>query len=247
MKSELLKIIAGSVALIGFGLSAAAGPTPSGTSPTVDTTYSPPNAPPDGLNSSSGPTYSFPSGIFGVPVTVGEELFASGGPVYVTQLGPTGASYDEQLFLVSPTTDGDNNLFLDNHSTPNGTTYDLGTFAAGTEIEFGLDVLSTGNIWYDGPASRNADGAVHAYVVSDYQGIANVTYVGFEDEPYDPTGASTPYDPTGFNGDFNYTDEIYAFTGTTAAPPPVPDVSSALSLLTLGLSGMAAFGRRLRR
>jgi len=238
MNSNLLSKIVGGSAFLGLVLSASAGALPSGTSPAGGFPL------PAGLNPSSGPTYGTPSGLTGVPVTVATELFASGGPVYVTDLGPTGASYDEQIFVASPS-DGANNLFLDDHATANGTTFYLGNFAAGTEIEFGLDVLTTGNIWYDGPGSRNADGAVHAYMVNNYQGTANTTYVGFEDEPYDPTGAITPYDPTGFNGDFNYLDEIYAFTGTRSAA--VPDMPGTLPLLGLGLSGLAAFGRRFRK
>ncbi len=48
----------------------------------------------------AGPWYPFPNG--GSPVAVGQELFASGGDVTVTFLGPTGASYDEHLFVASP-------------------------------------------------------------------------------------------------------------------------------------------------
>jgi hypothetical protein len=164
-------------------------------------------------------------------VTAGEVLFASGGPVYVTDLGPTGAAYDEQLFVASPN-DGVNNLFMDNHSTPNGTTFYLGTFGAGTEIEFGLEVFNTGNIWYDGAAARNADGVVHAYMVNNYEGLANTTYVGFED-------LAAPV------ADFNYVDEVYAFTGVGAAP--APDAASALSLLGMAMTAMACFGRRFRK
>jgi hypothetical protein len=170
----------------------------------------------------------------GVPVTVGEELFASGGPVYVTDLGPTGASYDEDLFVESPATGY--GIFMNDHSTPNGTTFYLGTFAAGTEIEFGLDVTTTGNIWYDGPGSRNADGAVHAYMVNNYEGLADTTYVGFEDESFP-------------GGDFNYVDQVYAFTGTAASvnPPGVPDVPGTLPLLGMSLSALVAFGFRQAR
>jgi hypothetical protein len=43
-------------------------------------------------------------------------------------------------------------MFFDNHSTPNGTTVDLGVIPAGTEIRFGLFVDTTGNTFYDGTA-----------------------------------------------------------------------------------------------
>jgi len=148
----------------------------------------------------------------------------------VTDLGPTGASYDEDLFVSMPSTGY--GIFMNDHSTPNGTTYDLGTFAAGTEIVFGLDVTTTGNVWYDGPGTRNADGVVHAYMVNDYEGLANTTYVGFEDESYP-------------GGDFNYVDERYAFTGVAAAP--APDASSTLTLLGIGVTALAGVARRFRK
>jgi hypothetical protein len=224
MNKELIKKLAGSAAIFG-GLLAASAQVPVGPAPPIA-------ALPAGLNPGSGPLYPTPSGAGGVPISVGDELFASGGAVYVTFLGPSGASYDEQLFVESPSTGY--GTFMDDHSTPNGTTYYLGTFAAGTEIEFGLDVLTTGNVWYDGPASRNSDGVVHAYMVNDYQGLADTTYVGFEDESYP-------------GGDFNYLDEVYAFTGTEATPSSVPDMSGTLALLGMSLSGLAAFGRRFRK
>jgi hypothetical protein len=229
MNSNVIKKLAGSCALMGAVLSASAGPTPSGSAPPLSTI-------PAGLNP-LGPHYLSPNG--GAPVAVGDELIASGGPVYVTDLGPTGAAFDEQIFVASPN-DGENNLFMDNHTALNGDTYLLGTFAAGTEIEFGLDVLNTfggneanGTILYTGPGSRNSDGDVHAYLVGDYEGLADTTYVGFEDEL-----ASVP-------SDFNYGDEIFAFTGTTAVS--TPDASSTLPLLGMGLTALAGVARRIRK
>jgi hypothetical protein len=191
-------------------------------------------AAPAGLNYSSGPQYPTPVG-YGDPVAVGEMLYASGGDVLVTDLGPTGAEYSEDLFVYTPATGY--GLFMNNHATANGTTFDLGSFAAGTEIEFGIYVEGYGYTWYDGPGSRNSDGDVHAYMVNDYEGLANTTYVGFEDEP-------------GSFADFNYADEIYAFTGVTAAltaPAPVPDAASTMALLGTGLSALLAARRRFRR
>jgi hypothetical protein len=120
---------------------------------------------------------------------------------------------------------------MNDHSTPNGTTYDLGTFPAGTEIEFGLDVTTTGNVWYDGPGSRNTDGVVHAYMVNNYEGLADTTYVGFEDESYP-------------GGDFNYGDELYAFTGVAAS---TPDASSTMTLLGMGVTALVGVSRRFRK
>src|SRR5208337_298095 len=182
---------------------------------------------PAGLNTSTADwsSYAFPSGSYGVPLTTGNILKASGGDVTVTFLGPTGAAYEESLFVVNPNP-GDAGQFMDNKTTPNGTTYDLGTYAAGTEIEFGLYVDNTGNTWYDGPASRNADGAVHANIVGDYEGLADTSFVGFEDLVYP-------------GGDFNYVDEVFAFTGTEAASS-VPDGGMTVALLGGALVGLQA-------
>lgn len=185
------------------------------------------------------PFYPFPSGSYGVPVSTGEELYASGGDVDVTYLGWQGASYDEYLFVATPSNPlghviGDD--FFENHSTPAGTTIDLGSYAAGTEIEFGIYVLNTGNTWFDGPGSRNADGVVHAYMLNNYEGQSGLTYVGFEDLAYP-------------GGDFNYMDEVYTFEGAAASPTPpaVPDMPGTFALMGVGLSGLAAFGRRVRK
>lgn len=178
----------------------------------------------------TGPWYPSPNG--GSPLATGQELFASGGDVTLTFLGPTGASYDEDLFLSSPANGFGH--FFENHTTANGATIDLGTFAAGTELVFGLDVFNTGDIFYDGPGSRNADGQVHAYMVNNYEGLPNTTYVGFEDL-------------NGLTGsDWNYIDEVYAFTGVAAETTRgVPDTSSTMILMGLGTIGLFAFGKRM--
>jgi hypothetical protein len=69
-------------------------------------------------------------------------------------------------------------------------------------------------------------------MVNDYEGLANTTYVGFEDESYP-------------GGDFNYVDERYAFTGVAAAP--APDASSTLTLLGIGVTALAGVARRFRK
>ncbi len=173
----------------------------------------------------------------GIPVTTPEELFASGGDVTVTFLGRGGASYTDLLFLSSPTPNAfstPSSPIFNNQTTPGGTTVDLGTFAAGTELVFGVNVVNTGNTWYTGPAARNSDDTVHAYLSNDYNGDPTTTYVGFED-----LAANV--------ADFNYTDVQYTFTGVAAADATTPDVSTTLPLLGMSLAGLLAVGRRLRK
>jgi len=183
----------------------------------------------------AGPWFPSPNG--GLAVTVGQQLFSSGGDVTVTFLGPTGAGYDEHLFVATPTivsgAAAGGSHFFDNHSTPNGATVDLGVIAAGTEIVFGLYVDTTTDTWFDGPATRNSDGVVHAYMVNNYEGLSNTTYVGFEDL-------------VGSIADYNYIDEVFAFTGASAGSN-APESSTTVSLLGLSLLGLAVLARRSRK
>jgi hypothetical protein len=90
------------------------------------------------------------------PGTEGLLVVATGGEVFATYEGTT-ASYSDDLFL--------NGVWIfNNHSTPVGTTVDLGNFAAGTELLFQMHVNNTGDNFYTGPGSRNADGLPHARV-----------------------------------------------------------------------------------
>jgi hypothetical protein len=217
MNKSIIKKLAGGSAVLGVLLSASAQP------PTASV--------PAGLNTS--PTVwesempAFPGGSEGTPLTSYQELYASGGEVYVTFLGPTGAGDDEYLFVQSPANAfGD---FFEDHATANGLTYDLGSYTAGTEIEFGIYDETTGYSWYDGPGSRNVDGQIHAYVVDQYEGLPNTDYVGFEDTSYG-------------TGDFNYADEVYAFTGTSVSPVPEP---STMALFVMGgFAGLRMLRRR---
>jgi hypothetical protein len=169
---------------------------------------------------------AYPGGGYGTPVATGQQLYAQGGEVTITYLGWQGASYYEDLFLYSPANGF--GYFFPNHSTAAGTTISLGSFSAGTELIFGIYVYDTGNYFYDGPASRNFDNVVHAYMINDY-GSPDTTYVGFEDLA---NGVS----------DFNYKDEVYTFTGARAAS--TPESGTTLSLLALGVGAVLAVGRQ---
>jgi hypothetical protein len=169
-----------------------------------------------------GPYYDSPNG--GNPLLNGEEIIASGGDVTLTFLGPTTAIYNDVIFLASPANGF--GMFFPNHTTPNGATIDLGNYAAGTELEFGIYAANSGQTWYSGPDSRNSDGAVHAYLVNNYEGLADTVYVGFED-----LGANA-------GSDWNYVDHIFAVSGAT-----VPDAVSTASLLGFSFCGLMSFRR----
>jgi hypothetical protein len=155
------------------------------------------------------------------------------GHVYATFLGSS-ASYSDNLFLQSP--GGPSGVLFNNHTTPFGTTIDLGYFTAGTELVFGLYVNNTGNTFFTGDPSRNSDGISHAGILTTLPGIGLI--VGFEDL----LGG----------GDRDYNDLIFGFKnlGVSVSGPGggrVPDAASTLSLFGLTLLGISAARRRFRQ
>jgi hypothetical protein len=50
------------------------------------------------------------------------------------------------------------------HTTPVGTVFNIGHFSAGTSLFFSINQNGSGNVWFNGPGSVNADGMVHADV-----------------------------------------------------------------------------------
>jgi hypothetical protein len=177
----------------------------------------------------------------GIPGAVGQKLFAMGGEVTVQMPAASAALYDDFLFLASPLPAGPfdpgpppTNYVFWNHGTPG--TVSLGVFDAGTELIFGLhagvtydndgdpetpDEFEPLGTWYSGPADRNEDGFVHVYVVNNYGGNPNSTYVAFEDLNGGLDGSGS---------DWNYRDIEFIFTGVSSVPEP-----AILSLLALGL------------
>jgi hypothetical protein len=168
-----------------------------------------------------------------VPGTEGLKVMVVGtDPIIATYQGNT-ATFTNLLYLMrdasgQPGDDGDpsNDLFIfNNQASPVGSTFNLGSFAPGTELEFRLFVTNTGNNFFSGPASRNPDNTAHARVQSDWEPIT--TLVSFEDL---------------FGGPFDYNDLSFSFTNT-AAISAVPEPTS-LILLGTGLVGLATQFRR---
>lgn len=151
---------------------------------------------------------------------LGDMLFANGGNVTV-QVEPASAGYTSELWLFSPAS-----IFVATNRDV-GTVVDLGPFAAGNELLFGIYVRDTGNTFYMGPGSRNGDGQIHANVEWLGGGQARV---GFED--------------LWGGGDRDYNDNMFLYMSGVAPTPVVPEPASCL-LGTIGLMS-ALGGLRLR-
>lgn len=164
----------------------------------------------------------------------GASIYAAGGDVTAMYLGRS-ADYFSVLSLVSPTPVS----ALFDSSSAAGTTVNVGSFAAGEELIFKIDVYSDASktsqigTWLTGPAPRNADNFPHASVtfLADNTMMANVAY---EDMPS--------------GGDQDYNDFRFKVSGVTGTPAiPEPGTIALLASTGLPLVGVVARRRRSRR
>ena len=91
-------------------------------------------------------------------------------------------------------------------------------------LDFGLLVITTGNVFHSGAAAGNPDGLAHAVVTYNFGSPGN-TLVAFEDK----LGG----------GDKDYNDYIFSFRSVTAVPEPETNV-----LMLAGLMAVAWLARR---
>jgi hypothetical protein len=145
------------------------------------------------------------------------------------------------LYLVDLNTNTRVGPTFDNKTTAQGTEYNFGTYAAGTDLAFEIVNQATGKT-YSSDTALSDDGSNHAYMTSfaggtlgNGQGGGGTfvfpagTYVGFEDLPIP-------------GGDEDYNDLAFVFDNVTATPA-VPEPSSFV-LFGTGLIGAAGALRR---
>jgi hypothetical protein len=148
---------------------------------------------------------------------LGDDAIAGGDEIIVTFVSSS-ANYNSLILVNSGVP------FFPNHSTSPGDTFSIGSFAAGTVLDFALMVTSTGNLFHTGPAAGNPDGLAHA-VVTYNAGMPGRTVVSFEDI----LGG----------GDKDYNDYIFSFRSVTAVPEPETGV-----LMLAGLMAVTWLARR---
>ena len=149
---------------------------------------------------------------------LGEDLIAAGGNIVIRFEG-SDAGYDSLISV-----NGSSELFP-NHTTPEGTEFDLGFFAAGTPLDIVLHVLNTGQFFHTGSGALNSDGLPHANVST----VGDRTFVSFEDL----VGG----------GDRDYNDHMFSFTNIAVGAIPEPSV---FALMAAGLGVLGFVGRRRR-
>lgn len=166
------------------------------------------------------PSLAQATGIIG-----GNLIVQNNGDVSVTFAG-SHADYVSTLYF--------NNTALFTTNSGAGSTISLGNFAAGTELNFRLDVQNTGMAYFTGTGANNIDGVAHAMVENLGEGTS---MIGFED--------------LYGGGDRDYNDLLFEFTNTTTAEnefhgkllaSPEP---STMILFGSGLLGLGAW--RLRK
>lgn len=151
----------------------------------------------------------------------GDNLYvASTGDVVLTFLSKD-ADYLNDLFLAGIATP-----ILNNQSAVSGAQFNLGTFQAGTQLNFSVFVHNTNNTFYNGAASLNPDNQIHAAYSSV---IGNSVTIGFED--------------LFAGGDTDYNDLVFSLNNVYVAAVPEPETYAMLTM-GLGLIGWASRRRQ---
>lgn len=165
------------------------------------------------------PPFEQPWPDFIAPIgTEGIAVIAPGGDLYATFVG-SDAGYTNELFVL-----GSDHAIFSNKATAGGTEVWLGSFAAGTEVVFRMNVIDHDGLvhnYFTGDASRNADGLAHARVQTGWKDDAIL--VSFEDMAGNPEGDA------GFND--------MGFSLSAKAINPIPEPGT-LPLMALGLGGL---------
>lgn len=107
--------------------------------------------------------------------------------------------------------------------------------SAGSELIFRLNVLTSGNNFFTGPASRNSDAVVHA-IFSPWMATAKI-----------PAGILVAFEDLRGGGDADFNDFRFVVRGAQLTSSATPEPTAILLLGTGALGLLArARSRRLR-
>jgi hypothetical protein len=154
--------------------------------------------------------------------------------ITLTYLDGGGAGYTNQLFLVAPSNPA---VIFNNHvAVPGTSSFNLGQFAAGTELVFKI-ASNNGSVvidYFTGAGAGNPDGAIHALVddafADPFNGGQLRVKVAFEDLPNPILGNP---------GDF--TDMVFSLNNVAVTAVPLP---GSLGLLGVALGGIVGLRAR---
>ena len=156
---------------------------------------------------------------------------AAAAPIYVAKTGDVGLQFvaSDALYHSTIGLSGGPSAIFDDHSSHTGDTYYLGSFAAGTVLDFTLDVLNTGNTFFSDDALSNADGVTHAQLSSAGDRVT----VGFED--------------LYGGGDRDYNDAVFSISNASLAPVAAVPEPASWAMMIFGIGGVGGLLRRGRK
>ena len=159
----------------------------------------------------------------------GGALYADANEQILLTFDHSDAAHYDLMLLSSPV----EMTTFNNRTSVSGQSMNLGSFNAGTELVFRLDVTEKSGqsySWFSGNSGRNTDNTDH---IQFTQIGANTWRIGWED--------LSLFD-SGYDGDYN--DLIVTITGVQCPVVPEP---ATVALVGIGAGLIGAFSRRRRR
>jgi len=144
-------------------------------------------------------------------------IYATGGNVTVEIL-KSNSGYSNTIYSYTNSLKNSDATFIGVDDDTSVTRFDLGAFAAGTELIFGI---VNENTFFTGDTSRNSDGLSHALI-----------------ESVSPNSWTVSFEDLLGGGDLDYDDVVFHVT-QAAVPEP-----SSLALVAAGILGLVLIRRK---
>ncbi len=157
------------------------------------------------------------------------------------------AVYNDRVGVLVDGILSSNGFGLDNQSSRFGESFNFGEVKKGQALDFVLEDMTHGHEAYSDASQNlafdeNDDSVGHNHIYSEtYAGglidgfaVPKATYVGFEDEAFP-------------HSDFNYNDDAFVFTNTTAQSISAAPEPSIWLLMVAGIGGIGLMLRQVKR